>query len=71
MKRQTKPELTAAKRCEMLVAAQHYAEVKVGVILHDAETPKAYEAYRRFMKSMMANIFQARRQSIREKRSRT
>jgi hypothetical protein len=58
--------VTAAKRCEMLIAAQHHAEIKVGAILHHAGAPKAYAAYRRFMRSMRANIFQAMRQKLKE-----
>lgn len=61
-----KPTMTAGKRCEILAVAYDQAMVKVGALLEHAESPKAYLAYERLMRSLKTSLWHARRQRLKE-----
>jgi len=66
MERRNKHTLSARTRCELLIAAQHQAIVGVAAPLKRAEAPRAYAAYKRFLRSIDLTLRHAMRQRMRE-----
>jgi hypothetical protein len=67
MKKQPqKLTITAGKRSEILAVAYDQAMVNVGALLKHAESPKAYLAYERLMRSLKTSLWHARRQRLKE-----
>ena len=58
--------VTAAKRCEILSFAYGQSMIKVGALLKESQSPKAYLAYERLMRSIRTTLRHARRQRIQE-----
>lgn len=66
MERRNKHALSARTRCELLILAQHQAIVGVAAPLKRAEAPRAYAAYKRFLRSIDLTLRHAMRQRMRE-----
>jgi hypothetical protein len=66
MERRDQHALSARTRCELLIVAQHQAMVGVAAPLKRAEAPKAYAAYKRFLRSIDMSLRHAMRQRMRE-----
>jgi hypothetical protein len=66
MEPRDKHTLSARARCKLLIVAQHQAIVGVAEPLSRAEAPRAYAAYKRFLKSIDLTLRHAMRQRMRE-----